>query len=545
LSASSPYNTTGLKSQYRALAAMVCLLCASGTWVQADDRPSYGDTIIVGSIGDASNLIPMLASDSASHDISGFIYNGLVKYDKDLNLVGDLAQRWEVSPDGLTITFYLRQGVRWHDGHPFTAEDVLFGFRTITDDKTPTAYRGDYLEVKQAEVLDTYTFRVTYRRSFAPALASWGSLVVLPKHLLAGKDITKSPLTRHPVGTGPYRLKEWVTGEKIILAVNHDYFEGRPYIDGYIYRIIPDPATMFLELKAGGIDWMGLTPIQYRRQTNDPAFERQFHKYQYLSFSYTYMGYNLLSPLFQDKRVRQAISYAIAKQEIIKVVFLGLGEPCTGPYKPGAWFYNPQVKLYPYDPQQARKLLREAGWQDADGDGILDKDGKPFEFTILLNWGNQERLKSAEIIQRQLGQIGIKVKLRVMEWASFINEYIDKKRFEAVILGWSTGPEPDQYDIWHSSKTAPKELNFISYKNKEVDALLEKARRTFKQEERKRYYFRLQEILAEDQPYTFLVVPYSLPVIHARFKGIQPAPAGITYNFIRWYVPAREQRVLR
>jgi peptide/nickel transport system substrate-binding protein len=189
--------------------------------------------------------------------------------------------------------------------------------------------------------------------------------------------------------------------------------------------------------------------------------------------------------------------------------------------------------------------LREAGWQDTDGDGILDKDGKPFEFTILLNWGNQERLKSAEIIQRQLGQIGIRVKLRVMEWASFINEYIDKKRFEAVILGWSTGPEPDQYDIWHSSKTAPKELNFISYKNKEVDALLEKARRTFKQEERKRYYFRLQEILAEDQPYTFLVVPYSLPVIHARFRGIQPAPAGITYNFIRWYVPTREQRALR
>ncbi|OGP95119.1 MAG: peptide-binding protein [Deltaproteobacteria bacterium RBG_16_54_18] len=524
---------------------MICLLCVSGTAARADERPSYGDTIIVGSIGDASNLIPMLSSDSASHDIGGLIYNGLVKYDKDLNLVGDLAKRWEVSRDGMTITFHLRQGVRWHDGRPFTAEDCLFGFRTITDDKTPTAYRGDYLEVKRAEAVDRYTFRVTYRRPFAPALASWGSLVVLPKHLLAGRDITKSLLTRQPIGTGPYRFKEWVTGEKIVLASNPDYFEGRPYIDGYISRIIPDPATMFLELKAGGIDWMGLTPMQYRRQTNDPAFAQQFQKYRYLSFTYTYMGYNLLSPLFQDKRVRQAISYAIDKEEIIKVVFLGLGEICTGPYKPGTWYYNPRTKRYAYDPEQAKKLLREAGWQDTDGDGVLDKEGKPFAFTILLNWGNQERLKSAEIIQRQLGQIGIKVKLRVMEWASFINEYIDKKRFEAVILGWSTGPEPDQYDIWHSSKTAPKELNFISYKNKEVDQVLEKARRTFNQEERKRYYFRFQEILAEEQPYTFLVVPYSLPVIHARFRGIQPAPAGITYNFIRWYVPAREQRVLR
>jgi peptide/nickel transport system substrate-binding protein len=189
--------------------------------------------------------------------------------------------------------------------------------------------------------------------------------------------------------------------------------------------------------------------------------------------------------------------------------------------------------------------LHGAGWRDTDGDGILDKNGQPLEFTILLNMGNQERLKSAEIIQRQLGEIGIRVKLRVMEWASFINEYIDKKRFEAVILGWSTGPEPDQYDIWHSSKTAPKELNFISYKNKEVDEVLEKARRTFNQEERKRYYFRFQEILAEDQPYTFLFIPYALPAINARFRGIQPAPAGITYNFIHWYVPTREQRYLR
>jgi peptide/nickel transport system substrate-binding protein len=243
--------------------------------------------------------------------------------------------------------------------------------------------------------------------------------------------------------------------------------------------------------------------------------------------------------------VRQAISYAIDKEEIIKVVLLGLGVASTGPYKPGTWYYNPNVKKYPYDPEQARRLLREAGWQDTDGDGILHKNGQPFEFTILLNWGNQERLKSAEIIQRCLRQIGIRVKLRVMEWASFINEYIDKKRFEAVILGWSTGVDPDQYDIWHSSKTGYKELNFISYKNKEVDALLERARRTFDREERKRCYFRFQEILAEEQPYTFLFVPYALPAINARFRGIKPAPAGITYNFIRWYVPKREQRVLR
>lgn len=524
---------------------LVLLLLFLPLWAQAEEVPCYGDTLVVGSIGDASVLIPMLASDSASHEICGLIYNGLVKYDKDLNLVGDLAERWEVSPDGRTITFYLRRGVRWHDGVEFTAEDVLFGFRTITDPKTPTAYSGDFMEVERAVVLDRYTFRVTYREPFAPGLASWSNLVVLPKHLLEGKDVTSSSLTRRPIGTGPFKFVQWNTGERIVLEANPDYFEGRPYLDRFIYRVIPDPATTFMELKAGGIDWMSLTPVQYARQTSDPAFLREFRKYKYLPFAYTYLGYNLRHPFFKDKRVRQALSYAINKEEIVKVVLFGLGVVATGPYKPGTWYYNPHVRRYPYDPERAEELLREAGWEDTDGDGILDKDGRPFEFTILLNWGNTSRLKTAEIVQWRLRKVGVRVKIRVLEWAAFINEYIDKRRFEAVILGWSTGVDPDQYDIWHSSKMGPKELNFISYSNPEVDELLVRARRTFDIRKRRSYYFRFQEILAEEQPYTFLYVPYALPVIHARFRGIKPAPAGITYNLIRWWVPKDLQRYRR
>ncbi len=507
-----------------------------------EEKPAYGDMLIEGAIGDASNLIPMLSSDSASHNVMGLIANGLVKYDKNLVLTGDLAESWEISDDGLTITFHLRERVKWHDGVEFTAEDVLFGYRTIIDPKVPTAYAGDFMEVEKAEVLDKYTFRVTYKKPFAPALGSWGSLVVLPRHLLKGVDITKSPLTRHPIGTGPYKFKEWKTGEKIVLTVNSEYFEGRPYIDGYIYRIIPDPATMFLELKSGGVDQMGLTPTQYLRQTKSPKIKKNYRKYQYLAFAYTYLGYNLKNPLFQDQRVRQAICHAINKEEIVEGVLLGLGEVATGPYKPGTWQYNPRVKRYSYDPDKAKKLLKEAGWIDSGGDGILKKDGKPFQFTILTNQGNNQRAKSAEIIQRRLKTIGMKIMIRTVEWAAFINEFIDKKNFEAVILGWSLGQDPDIYDIWHSSKTGPKELNFISYANTEVDSLLEEGRHTFDIEKRKELYFRLQEILAEEQPYTFLYVPYALPIIHARFRGVEPAPAGIGHNFIEWYVPLGEQK---
>ena len=504
--------------------------------------PVTGDLLIQGSIGDASNLIPMLASDSASHDISGLIFNGLLKYDKNLNLVGDLAESWEISPDGLTITFKLRRGVKWQDGREFTAEDVLFGFRTIINPNTRTAYSGDYKEVKEATVVGRYGFRVVYHRPFAPGLPSWGSLVVLPKHILEGRDINSVPFSRNPIGTGPYRFKEWKTGEKIVLVANPDYFEGRPYLDGFIYRIIPDPATMFLELRAGGLDFMGLTPMQYKRQTETHKINRDFHKYKYLAFAYTYLGYNLRDWKFQDARVRQAITYAIDKEEIIQGVLLGLGLPATGPYKPDTPWYNPGVKKYPYEPEKARKLLAEAGWSASGKEGILEKEGKPFEFTILTNQGNETRARCAEIIQRRLMGVGIKVKIRTVEWAAFINDFIDKKNFEAVILGWTLGQDPDIYDIWHSSKVGSKELNFISYHNKEVDQLLEKGRYTFDRKIRKACYDRIQEILAEDQPYTFLYVPYALPIISARFQGIEPAPAGISHNMDKWYVPKSEQR---
>ena len=505
-------------------------------------EPAYGDILVEGSIGDASNLIPLLASDSTSHEIAGLVFNGLIKYDKDVHIVGDLAESWEISRDGLVITFHLRKGVRWHDGKPFTAHDVLYTYQVTVDPKTPTAYAGDFLKVKKAEVLDDHTFRATYDRPFAPALMSW-SVGILPRHLLEGRDITTSPLGRHPIGTGPYRFKEWVAGQKIVLVSNPDYFEGRPYIDGYILRIIPDTATMFLELRANGIDRMGLTPLQFTRQTENNLFRENYRKYRYLSFAYTYMGYNLKNPLFADKRVRQALAHAVNREEIIDGVLLGLGKPATGPYKPGTWAHNPNVRTYSHDPEKAKALLAEAGWRRTDG-GFLEKDGKPFEFEIITNQGNEIRAKCAEIIQRRLAEIGIRVKIRVIEWAAFVNDFINKRKFDATILGWTIPMEPDLYDVWHSSKTGPQELNFVSFRNDEVDALIVRARETFDQPLRKQCYYRIQEILAEEQPYLFLYVPDALPILHARFRGVEVAPLGIGWNFIRWYVPKAEQKLV-
>lgn len=507
---------------------------------EAQGKPAYGDALVTASIGEPTNLIPILTTDAPSHEVASRIYNGLVKYDKDLNIVGDLAHSWKISNDNLTITFFLRKGVRWHDGKPFTSRDVLYTYKVITDPKTPTAYSGDFLLIKKAEAVNDYTFRVTYEKPFAPGLISW-SISILPSHLLEGKDITKSELLRNPVGTGPYMLKEWVAGQRIVLVANKDYFDGRPYIQRHIIRFIPDTSSMFLELKNLSIDMMGLTPIQYLRQTDYPAFKREFNKYQYLSFSYVYLGYNLKHPLFKEKKVRQAISHAIDKKEIIEGVLLGQGIEAFGPYKPDMWAYNPNVKKYEYNKEKALAILKEAGFKMGK-DGIMEKEGKKFEFTVLVNQGNEVRIRCAELIQKRLSEIGIKMKIRVLEWASLINEFIDKRNFEAVILGWTIPHDPDLFDIWHSSKQGEKELNFISFENKEVDELLTRARHTFNIYERKKYYFRFQEILAEEQPYTFLFIPYANLAIHKRFKGVAPAPAGITYNMEKWYVPYEQMR---
>ena len=227
------------------------------------------------------------------------------------------------------------------------------------------------------------------------------------------------------------------------------------------------------------------------------------------------------------------------------MVLLGLGRPLTGPFIPGSWAYNPLVIEDSFDQKKARELLKDAGWVDNNADGWLEKEGKIFEFTIITNQGNLERIKVAEIIQRQLESVGVKVKIKVVEWSVFLTEFINKKNFESVLLGWSLSRDPDNFDIFHSSKTREGEFNFVGYRNPQVDDLLVEARRVSDQEKRKVYYHKIHQLIYDDQPYMFLYAPDNLTILQARFKGIKPAPLGIGYNFIDWWVEKKEQRYNR
>lgn len=535
----------------KAILAAALALVACGSPVSTPevdyDRPyppQSGGTFIDAMSGEPSGLIAMLAGESAASAIAGNIFNSLLKYDKDLELQGELAQSWQVSDDQKSITFQLKPGRQWADGKPLTSADVLFTWKLVTDDNTRTPYGADYKLVIKAEAPDPLTFRVTYAQPHAPALDSWAGLHILPQHLLAGQDINSTSFARHPVGSHYYQLAEWKNGERIVLSRNPKATQGAPRIEKLVSRFIPDPASQFLELMADNIDSMGLSPIQYARIfPARPELIKKIGLYKELGNAYTYLGFNLKHKPFDDRRVRLAINYAIDKQELIDGVLLGLGEPVASPYKPGTRWGHPSLKPYAYDPQKAKALLREAGYADHDGDGILDRAGKPLAFEILTNQ-NKQREMSAVLIQRRLKEIGIDVNIRILEWASFIGRFIKTGEFDAVVLGWSLGQEPDQYNIWHSSQQAPGQFNFIGYDNPQVDRLLEQGRSELDPDKRMAIYHQFAQVLYDDSPIVYLYAGYGLPAIHKRVRGIDnPAPpAGIGHNSYDWYIPAPVRR---
>jgi peptide/nickel transport system substrate-binding protein len=542
-----PTGRRGVVSRLGSLLALVALAagCTGETAAVVEPKtgantPAYGDTLIEASIGNVSSLIPNITSDQSSHEVGNLMYNGLVALGRDLEIVPELARSWAFSKDCLTLDFKLQENVRWHDGVPFTADDVVFTWRMTMHPKTPSPYKSDFADVENVEALDRNTVRVTYKKPYAKALLSWG-LTILPRHLLEryveeGKIKDAPQNWSAPIGTGPYRFKEMKSGEKIVVVANQEYFKGRPAISRIVYRIIPSQATIFLEVKAKGVDIASLTALQYKRQTEYPAFEKAYNKFRYSGAGYTYLGFNLKDKRFADRRVRLAFAHAIDKQALLDGVVLGLGRRATGPFRPGTWADNTNVKGVPYDPKRAIELLAEAGWT-RNGQGLLEKDGRPFTFELLTNQGNDERKKVAEIVQASLRELGVGVEIRVLEWAALLKEHVKKRQFDAIVLGWGTGADPDQFVVWHSSQAGPDQLNHISYANPEVDALLEAGRASCVQADRVRFYHRIHEVLAEDQPLVFLYWRDALPVVSSRIFGVQPGPAGIRWNEFEWFVP--------
>ncbi len=455
------------------------------------------------------------------------------------------------------IVFYLRKGVLFHDGHPFTAKDVKFTYEAIMDPKNISPRISDFEPVKEVKILNPFTVKVIYKRLYSPALSTW-QIGILPEHLLNKKALAKeaiskgiepkdfsmrnSSFNRHPVGCGPFRFVKWKSDQFIILKRFEKYWEGPPNYKTYIFRVIPDPLTQEMEFYAGTIDHYNVLPHQVERLKKDPRFQA----FSGLSFGYTYIGYNMRKPPFNDVRVRKALGMAIDVDKIIRYVLYGQAERITGPFVKQTNYYDHSIKPLPYDPKTALKLLQEAGWRRGK-DGWLRKNGKRFQFTLITNSGNDIRKAILAIAQQSWKKIGIDVRTELLEWSVLLKR-INQHNFDAVVLGWSMGIEPDLFQIFHSSQTHPYQLNFVGYKNKKADELIVKIRQEYDEKKRIKYCHMLHRIIAEDQPYTFLYVSKWTAVLdrrivikevdkqgHVIYKKITPTKTGdYTFYFNKW-----------
>ncbi|SKB56304.1 peptide-binding protein [Malaciobacter marinus] len=469
-----------------------------------------------------SRLNPILSNDSASSQISQWLFNGLLKYDKHGNIVPDIAKKFYFQTDTKLI-IELKQGVLWHDGVEVTAKDALFTYETIKNLKVYTSIASNYKKVKSVEVLDKYKLQIEYKEPYFKALEIW-LIGLLPYHLLKDeKDLMTSKFNKNPIGTGPYKLNSLKNSSDIVLNANEKYFEGKPKIDKIHYKFYPDTTTSFLMLKQKRLDVSSLTPIQIDRQVNK-EFYKNYKVIEEPAFSYTYMAFNLKNKKFQDIKVRKALSLAINRQEMVDILFFGHGKVCNGPFLPGTFAYDESIKPIKQDIKKAKELLKKAGY---------DKNN-PLEFELTTNTGNDIRINAAQILQHQLKKVGVNVKIRVLEWQAFLNTVVHPRKFETLLLAWSLPLMPDAYPIWHSNSQEIGRFNFTSYENKKLDKLIEKGAKTINKKELSKIYKRIFRKITNDLPYLFLFIPNSITVVNKDIKNIEPTFLGIMHNQIHW-----------
>jgi ABC-type transport system substrate-binding protein len=456
------------------------------------------------------------------------------------------------------LVFRLRPDVKFHDGHVFDAYDVKFTYEAIMNPKNISPRLADYEPVKKVEASDPLTVRIVYKRLYSPAFGTW-AMGILPEHLLNHEALSKeairrgmdpekfsmrqSTFSRRPVGCGPFVFREWKSDQYIVLDRFESYWEGPPNYRRFTYRIIPDLLTQEMEFYAGTVDTYGVQPHQVQRLEKDPTYQ----SFSGLSFGYTYIGYNMRRRPFDDSRVRTALSMAIDVEKIIHYVLHGQGERITGPFVKQTDYYNRTIKPVPYDPQGALKLLEEAGWR-RNREGWLEKNGQRFQFTLITNSGNDIRKSVMAIVQDAWRQIGVDVRTDLLEWSVFIQERVNKLDFDALVLGWQMGIEPDLYQIWHSSQTNPQYLNFVGFSNPEADDLIIKIRQEYNHERQVSFCHELHEIIAREQPYTFLYVGRWTAILDKRivikevgsdgtvaYRKIKPTKTGnYTFYFNKW-----------
>ncbi|RLA74192.1 MAG: peptide ABC transporter substrate-binding protein [Epsilonproteobacteria bacterium] len=483
---------------------------------------SNSQTLNLSLSSNPSRINPILSTDSASSEISGWIFNGLFKYDKNGDIINDLASSYYFE-NNTTLIINLKKGVLWHDDKPFGAKDVLFTYNQIQNPKVFTPLKSSFEFVKSVKIINNTTIKITYKEPYFKSLHIWMT-GMLPKHILQHEpDIMTSNFNKQPVGTGAYTINKFITSQDITLKKFDKYFGDKPKIDTISYKYLPDINTAFFALKQQSIDIGSLTPLQIDRQISK-KFRENFQIVQKQSFSYTYMGLNLQNKKFQNKNIREAISLSINKQELVDILFFGYGEVCHGPFLPNSFAFNNKIKSNKQNINKAKQLLKKAGYDEKN----------PLVFTTITNSNNPTRVYATQIIQHQLQKAGIKMNIRVLEWQAFLNTVVLPKNFEAVVLGWGLSLMPDAKPLWHSSSSKKGGFNFVGYDNKKVDKLIESSAKLIDKKKLSKAYKEMFKLIAYDIPYIFLYIPNSITAINKNIKNIKPAFTGVWHNQHQW-----------
>ena len=505
-------------------------------------------------------ITPLVSQDAYASDVQGYVQETLIARDPEsLEWQGLIARSWDISEDGLTITFRLRDGVTFSDGRPLTADDVAFTFAFIMNETIAAPRYRAYLEkIESVEAISPLEVRFQYREPYFNALALAGGLEVMPRHFY--EPYLEDPTIFNEskgllLGSGPYRLadpKAWTPDLGLVELERNPRYWGpvAPSFERILWKVIENDSARLTTFRNRDIDSYGARPREYQGLLDDEALRAQTHNFEFMNAvaGYSYVGWNQRRngepTRFADRRVRQAMTWLTDRGRIIEEIMLGYAEPAVSPFSPRSRQHDPAIEPRTFDPEKAKVLLAEVGYRDRDGDGVLeDEAGEPFEFELVYFQENEDTERMVLFLKDLYARAGVHLKPLPAEWPVML-DLMDERNYDAITLGWTSGVETDVYQMFHGSQTEDGGDNFVHFEHDEFDALVDQARATVREEERMPLWQAVERIFHEEQPYTFLMRRKTLAFVDRRLQNLEVTKLGLNLSSVpvEIFTPSAEQR---
>jgi len=498
------------------------------------DAPVDGGRLARRLENDIQTLNAVLQTTDYDRSVLSYIHDPLIDLDENLQPIPGTAAKWEIADGGRTYIFHLDPRATFSDGQPVRASDVLFTLRKIIDEQSPEfSSLFDLFDRTKSAVVDDRTVRVAFREA-RPAQLMAFNIAILPEHVY-GKGDFKKDFNDSAVGDGPYKLVTWDRGKSVLLQRRANYWREKPHIDSILFKVLSDDNVAWLSVKRGELDEMRVKSDRWATEKDRPDVRQKVNFYNIYLLSYNCIAWNNADPLLKDARVRNALAMAYDRDAIIRNLYRDQARAITGPAAPDQWAYDPSVPPIHFDLTRAAALLKDAGWSDTDGDGVLDRQGRKFEFDMLLPAGSQVAMEQTQVFQQALQKIGVRMNIRPLDGASMFRNVMSGK-YQSAFMAWSLDPDPDLYPLFDSKQKPPAGLNVVRYANPEVDALIAQTRREFNFNQRRELFHRLHQILARDQPYLWTVQVAMKWAVNKRVNNVHIAKGFGLYN---WYPGSR------